>query len=229
MEAMKAVLVRWWRQLIGRDATTTEGMQRRRAVAAVFAGLGGGLLLRHQPADAAGAAAKGLIRPPGALPEADFLDKCIRCSECMKVCPTGVLQPAVFEAGLAGLWTPTLRTRVSFCELKCRMCSEVCPTDAIAKITLPVKQQLQIGLAAVVNDRCLPISYAEPCTACYDVCPVTPKAIWLADATVVANGGHRRTLKQPHVDAKYCIGCGACEHKCPVPGEAAIRVAGVPV
>ena len=28
-----------------------------------------------------------LIRPPGALEETDFLARCIRCGECMKVCP----------------------------------------------------------------------------------------------------------------------------------------------
>ena len=29
-----------------------------------------------------------LIRPPGALAEDKFLSKCIRCGECLKVCPT---------------------------------------------------------------------------------------------------------------------------------------------
>jgi MauM/NapG family ferredoxin protein len=224
---MRAILIRWFRQLFGVDTQPGAGVARRRAIMGVIAGAAGGLFLRAQPAASNESFGKGLIRPPGAIPEDDFLDKCIRCSMCMKACPTGVLQPAVLESGLAGLWTPTLRTRVSFCEHKCKMCSEVCPTEAIARITLEHKQKIKIGLAAVVVDRCLPYSYAEPCTVCYDVCPVSPKAIWLKEAPVVANGGEIRVLKQPHVDADYCIGCGACEHKCPVPGQAAIRVAGI--
>jgi len=31
-------------------------------------------------------------------------------------------------------------------------------------------------------------------------------------------------LKQPYVDLRYCIGCGICEHECPVEGRRAIRV-----
>jgi len=31
-------------------------------------------------------------------------------------------------------------------------------------------------------------------------------------------------LQQPYVDPKLCIGCGVCEHECPVRGRRAIRV-----
>jgi formate hydrogenlyase subunit 6/NADH:ubiquinone oxidoreductase subunit I len=31
-------------------------------------------------------------------------------------------------------------------------------------------------------------------------------------------------LQQPYVDPKQCIGCGVCEHECPVQGLRAIRV-----
>ncbi len=43
-----------------------------------------------------------LIRPPGVKDEEEFLSKCLRCSECMKVCPTNGLQPVQGEAGLEG-------------------------------------------------------------------------------------------------------------------------------
>jgi len=49
-----------------------------------------------------------LLRPPGALDETDFLSRCIRCGECMKVCPNTALHPTLEQAGLEGLWTPTL-------------------------------------------------------------------------------------------------------------------------
>jgi Pyruvate/2-oxoacid:ferredoxin oxidoreductase delta subunit len=35
------------------------------------------------------------------------------------------------------------------------------------------------------------------------------------------------TLQQPQVNSKLCIGCGICENKCPVAGQAAIRVTGI--
>jgi len=41
-----------------------------------------------------------VIRPPGAVEERDFLSRCIRCAECMKVCPNNALHPAFFEAGI---------------------------------------------------------------------------------------------------------------------------------
>ncbi|MDX1707887.1 MAG: 4Fe-4S binding protein, partial [Desulfobacterales bacterium] len=31
-------------------------------------------------------------------------------------------------------------------------------------------------------------------------------------------------LQQPHVDPALCIGCGVCEHECPVLGKRAIRI-----
>ena len=49
-----------------------------------------------------------LLRPPGAVDEAEFLRRCIRCGECMKVCIGGALHPALLQAGGTGLWTPLL-------------------------------------------------------------------------------------------------------------------------
>ncbi len=76
-----------------------------------------------------------LLRPPGAVDESDFLSRCIRCGECMKVCPNNSLHPTLTEAGLEGLWTPTLVPRIGYCEPSCVLCSEVCPTGAIWQIT----------------------------------------------------------------------------------------------
>ncbi|MBM4274796.1 MAG: 4Fe-4S binding protein, partial [Deltaproteobacteria bacterium] len=52
-----------------------------------------------------------LIRPPGAQKEAEFLSRCIRCGQCLKVCITNGLQPVLWEAGLEGLYTPRLVPR----------------------------------------------------------------------------------------------------------------------
>jgi polyferredoxin len=63
-----------------------------------------------------------VIRPPGSLTEEEFLGRCIKCAACMRVCPTNVLQPALLEAGLEGLWTPLLVNRIGWCEQYCVAC-----------------------------------------------------------------------------------------------------------
>ena len=71
-----------------------------------------------------------LIRPPGAI-ENDLLDKCIRCGECVRSCPTHGLQPSFNQAGLEGLWTPLLVPRLGYCAYSCNSCGQVCPVLAI--------------------------------------------------------------------------------------------------
>ncbi len=97
-----------------------------------------------------------LIRPPGALPEEDFVRKCVKCGECMKACPTNALQPALFEAGPEGLWTPMLVPVIGYCEYYCSLCSQVCPTGAIRKLKIEEKTPLKIGSAWIKKDRCIP-------------------------------------------------------------------------
>ncbi len=65
------------------------------------------------------------IRPPGALAEDDFLARCLKCGECVKVCPTNAIQPSLTQAGLEGLWTPVLDMRFGYCELNCTLCGQV--------------------------------------------------------------------------------------------------------
>jgi polyferredoxin len=77
-----------------------------------------------------------VIRPPGAVEELGFLERCVKCAQCVRVCPTNVPQPAWFEAGLEGLWSPILNFRVGHCQLHCTACGQVCPTSAIRPITL---------------------------------------------------------------------------------------------
>jgi ferredoxin len=50
-----------------------------------------------------------MIRPPGSVAELEFFERCIRCDQCINVCPTNVLQPATLkEGGIEALWTPVL-------------------------------------------------------------------------------------------------------------------------
>jgi ferredoxin len=240
----------------------------------------------------------GVVRPPGALAEPEFLKRCLKCGQCMRVCPTNVIQPAGIEGGLEGLWTPILNNRIgsSGCQLNCVACGQVCPTSAIRPITLDEKRGLgefasagpiKLGTAFVDQGRCLPWSMDKPCIVCQENCPVSPKAIFTKDVfTTVRDGvvsikqvtgstieidrdipadkfstgdyyvlfedGSRCKissntatsigisegkltasagkveiqvrLQKPCVDIEKCIGCGVCEHECPVSGERAIRI-----
>jgi polyferredoxin len=248
-----------------------------------------------------------LIRPPGALDEDRFLARCIRCGQCMRVCPANIIQPALLEAGIQGVWTPAINYRLgrSGCQPNCIACGQVCPTAAIRPLSLDEKLgqgdfasqgPVRLGTAFVDRGRCLPWAMDRPCLVCHELCPVSPKAIFVSttfepirdgqglNARVLSKGvdlnaplppginlaggdyylrvvgqpdaalrritglsGNHLTLdkplavndgqvfygakvdimvrlQRPHVDASRCIGCGMCEHECPVSGLRAIRV-----
>ena len=261
------------------------------AAAAPALRLGGGL---------AGDWPAQVVRPPGALGEAEFLARCTRCGQCMRVCPSGVIQPAALEAGLEGLWTPVLNFRIGTagCLLNCVACGHLCPTAAIRPLSLDEKLgrgefkgqgPIRLGTAFIERGRCLPWAMDRPCIVCQENCPVSPKAIFTrpewrtlrggamkvraargtrvelegeAPAQVLGGGDYylrpargaavriaareekalvlssplelaageavevQVRLQLPQVDPAACIGCGACEHECPVSGRRAIRVFG---
>ncbi|MFQ6040372.1 MAG: 4Fe-4S binding protein [Candidatus Poribacteria bacterium] len=156
-----------------------------------------------------------LIRPPGALAEEQFKTACIRCGECMKVCRTNVLHPTLFEAGFEGFLTPRLiprkkgQTEEGGCPKFCNLCTLVCPTNALKKLTLQEKQQFRLGLANLYHNKCHAWAWNTPCRVCYDYCP------YYAIRLEKIDGMHR-----PIVDYEKCIGCGVCEHVCPIEGSA---------
>ena len=189
-----------------------------------------------------------VIRPPGSVPEKEFLERCIRCAECMKVCPNDALHPAFFEAGIEGIWTPILIPRIGYCEHSCVLCGQVCPTGAIQKITEEQKlgigqKAISIGTAFYDLGRCLPWAMSTPCIVCEEFCPTSPKAIWVEEAVVpkrlpvydAAKDGVAPAMpamstvavQRPHVDPSLCIGCGACEKVCPVQDRPAVYVTSV--
>ncbi|GBE15328.1 MAG TPA: 4Fe-4S binding protein [Proteobacteria bacterium] len=164
-----------------------------------------------------------LIRPPGAVPEADFRALCMRCGECMRVCLTNGLQPTLFESGLEGMWTPRLVSRAGYCEYSCTLCGQVCPTGAIAPLDQVVKRKVRIGTAVINRNTCIPFIKPEECLVCEEHCPTPRKAIVFDNASVHGLNGPV-VVKQPRIIEDLCIGCGICETKCPLDGESAIRV-----
>jgi polyferredoxin len=280
---------------------TTPDLSRRQVVAAVAAGLVSIPLLRID-GTASGNWNPAVIRPPGALAETDFLARCIKCGQCMRVCPTNVIHPAGLQSGWEGLWTPVLnfRTGTSGCQHNCVACSRVCPTAALRPLSVDERMgrgtfadagPLRLGVAFLDHGRCLPWAMDIPCIVCQENCPVSPKAIFTRDELhpvrhaakhiisadndrliletaamrpgqygsgdffvrigqeaprpIVANSEYTLTLspdtapgggraglaaeilvrlQRPYVDPYLCIGCGVCEHECPVQGRRAIRV-----
>ncbi len=198
---------------------------RRRVMASALAGIAAAPLLRMGPV--AKKPHPLLIRPPGALKEREFLRRCVKCGECMKVCITGGLQPTLLEAGLEGIWSPVLVPTAGYCEYRCTLCGQVCPTGAIKELPLERKVKVKLGLAMINKNRCLPWAHATPCIVCEEVCPTPKKAIWFEQARVKDRDGKETRLKQPRVDLELCIGCGICEAKCPVVDRPAIYVTSV--
>lgn len=207
--------------LVGMD------LGKRRVATALLSGIIAVPLLRITPLARAGVSDPRLIRPPGSLEEAQFLRRCVKCGECMKVCITNGLQPTFLEAGLEGIWSPVLVPRIGYCEYRCTLCGQVCPTGAIKRLDLTEKEKIKIGLAMIDKSRCLPYAHATQCIVCEEVCPTPKKAIWFEKAKVKTRDGKELTLKQPRVDLDLCIGCGICETKCPVLGQPAILVSSI--
>jgi polyferredoxin len=163
------------------------------------------------------------MRPPGATNDA-ILSKCIRCGACMRTCPTGAIQPSISETGLEGLWTPIMIPRLGFCEYSCNACGQICPVEAIPLLSLDDKRKQVMGNAYIDQDRCLAWSDHTPCIVCQEMCPVPEKAVQVQEISFIKEDGSTGKLNAPYVLRERCIGCGLCEYKCPVNGDAAIRV-----
>jgi MauM/NapG family ferredoxin protein len=187
-------------------------MSRRGFVTSATGGLAAAFLVDRTPFSALQGKHQ-LIRPPGALPEMEFLRTCVRCGECMKSCVTNTLQPCLWESGMAGLWTPRMDLRFAPCEQHCSVCGRVCPTQAIRSLPLAEKTYAKVGTAIIRRERCLVWAQDKLCLICDEICPYNAIVFRTIE-------GYRR----PVVIAPRCNGCGFCEQRCPVLGDSAIIV-----
>jgi len=170
------------------------------------------------------------LRPPGSVPEDAFLDLCIRCGQCFKVCPGPVLHPAGMEYGLEALWTPVVLPPKAGCHQDCNFCTRVCPTGAIQPLPIPVKRKVHMGLARVNRTSCLPFREGgnrEECQICFKECRHAGyNAIELRTIRIELDPPppegmfsemeleEMSRIRVPHVREDACIGCGICEYRC---------------
>ncbi|MCK6473609.1 MAG: 4Fe-4S dicluster domain-containing protein [Planctomycetes bacterium] len=150
----------------------------------------------------------GILRPPGALAEDEFLAACIRCDRCRDACDTKAIR--IFgpdEGRLAG--TPHIVAQEHACNL-CLLCTQACPTGALAE----TREVTQVRMGTAVVDRRLCVSWngSGACGACHTICPLKNKAI------------RQGLYNRPEVFAEHCVGCGLCEEACIVKDRKAIRV-----
>lgn len=159
------------------------------------------------------------VRPPGSVPEEQFLQLCVRCGECFKVCPNNVLQPIGLGNGFESLWTPEVIADWAGCEPSCNNCGQVCPTGAIRALSIEEKRAARMALACVNERTCLPYAEREDCRMCFEECA----AAGYHAIEFVRVGGrldeHGAPIEDsgflaPTVLADKCVGCGLCQTRC---------------
>ena len=140
-----------------------------------------------------------LLRPPGALPEAEFLETCHRCGNCVKNCPANAIFP--LESALPDLAnTPYIDPEEQPCVICDSLaCMYVCPSGALQPV---YAEDIKIGLAVFNSETCLRTKEIA-CTYCIDTCPIGEGAIHLTTDGVV------------EVIESGCTGCGVCQYACP--------------
>ncbi len=157
------------------------------------------------------------LTPAGSISHWNLRTHCTGCQLCVQACPNEVLRPS---SSLEHLMQPEMSYERGWCRPGCTACSEVCPTTAIKAVNVEQKSSIQIGHAIVQLDSCIVNTEGVDCGNCAKHCPVG------AIRLVRKDPDDMLSLRIPVVDTERCIGCGACEHLCPVRPYSAIHVEG---
>jgi ferredoxin-type protein NapG len=99
-------------------------------------------------------ARKPLLRPPGALDEKDLLSSCIKCGQCVQVCPVQAIKLADLDDGF-GIGVPYIDSRAQACDFSCDavQCILACPTGSLTyekPAFLPVRPGAQLAAKPVL-------------------------------------------------------------------------------
>jgi ferredoxin-type protein NapG len=144
----------------------------------------------------------GWLRPPGAVEEELFVERCTGCADCVEACPHDAIQT------LSGNETPAIFPEDTPCQLCDELpCIEACEADALLPLAGPT--QVNMGVAKVLPKMC---TAGDGCNACVAQCPTQAISMDFA-------------LFRIRVDDTLCVGCGICQYICrTVNDRAAIRV-----
>jgi len=156
------------------------------------------------------------VTPPGSINQNHFTGACTACHLCVSSCPTGVLQPSLFEYGFFGMMQPHMDFDVNFCNYECTRCAEICPNGAILPLTVEEKLTTQIGIVRFEAKNCIVVIDETACGSCSEHCPT--QAVRMVP--------YKGELTIPEIIPDICIGCGACEYACPVTPYKAIVIDG---
>jgi ferredoxin-type protein NapG len=91
------------------------------------------------------------LRPPGALQEKRFLAACIKCGQCVQVCPVEAIKLADLDEGF-GVGVPYIEARAQACDFSCDglQCVLACPTGALTH-EINYSHETDMGIAKVVS------------------------------------------------------------------------------
>ncbi len=156
------------------------------------------------------------LMPPGAGDRKRFNNLCTSCYLCVSKCPGNVLQPGLLQYGPEGIMQPQMLFDKGFCNYDCTLCTKVCPSGALKRLTKEEKHHTQMGRVVFVLENCIVYRKETHCGACSEHCPTQA-------LKMVPYKGHL-TIPEPHPD--ICIGCGGCEFICPVEPYKAVFVEG---
>lgn len=160
-----------------------------------------------------------IATPPGSKSTGHFNRNCTGCHLCVSACPSKVLQPSLFEYGMAGFLQPYMDYKSGFCNYDCNQCCNVCPTGAIEPLKIEEKRLVQIGIAKFLTKNCVVYTNGSGCGTCATHCPT--QAIKMVP--------YKSKLTIPEINSDICNGCGACEHVCPSIPFKAIYVEGIEI
>ncbi|MBS4769187.1 MAG: 4Fe-4S dicluster domain-containing protein [Burkholderiales bacterium] len=191
----------------------------------------GGLMLLADNAEG-----KFLLRPPGALDEKAFLASCIKCGQCVQVCPYRSIKLLDLQSGIntATPYIDAFERGCYLCDLfPCILC---CPSGALDPKIQEI-DQVHMGIAKTINpQRCINRSEVKVTTEDINRIVAHGNRTDLEKETnekLQAQIGKDCTLclevcRVPNRDdaiklmdgqpviGEGCVGCGACVEVCPV-------------